>query len=62
MARSARQKNGVTKVHVGGALSQVFGAAGDDPGLAVASVVGDGDAETGPSRRTPALQRPRVRA
>jgi xylulose-5-phosphate/fructose-6-phosphate phosphoketolase len=47
---------------LGCALSHAFGAAIDNPGLVVASVVGDGDAETGPSRRILALLRPRVRA
>ena len=39
-------------IHEGGelgyALSHAYGAAFDDPGLAVACVVGDGEAETGP--------------
>ncbi len=39
-------------IHEGGelgyALSHAFGAAYDDPGLIVAAVVGDGEAETGP--------------
>ena len=39
-------------IHEGGelgyALSHAYGAAFDDPGLSVACVVGDGEAETGP--------------
>src|SRR5207253_267685 len=40
-------------IHEGGelgyALATAFGAAADDPGLLVACIVGDGEAETGPT-------------
>ena len=47
-------------IHEGGelgyALSHAYGAAFDDPGLTVACVVGDGEAETGPARDELALE------
>ena len=47
-------------IHEGGelgySLSHAFGAAFDNPGLIVACIVGDGEAETGPARHGVALQ------
>ena len=43
---------------LGYSLMHAYGAALDNPGLVVACVIGDGEAETGPARRE--LARPRV--